>query len=263
VDVGELDVALLNLVLNARDAMPAGGKITLSAEERTLSAGDLYLPAGGRFIVLSVADTGIGISPENIERIFEPFFTTKDRGAGTGLGLSQVYGFAKQAGGSVAVESAPGSGTTVRIVLPCASDSLTSKVPEGSGREHSFSGLNAMVVEDDPAVAKLCTGYLEDMGFKVNSFSSTSAALEALRGNAPPSIILSDILLPGKMDGVEFAHHCRRATPSSAVILMTGYGGSRFDRRQIEFPLIRKPFTGEELRALVEKSIASRTTSFA
>ena len=246
VDSGELELAMLNLCVNARDAMPVGGTITIRAENMTQTIGD---GAPHELVKLSVADHGCGMPPEVIGRAFEPFFTTKDVSKGSGLGLPQVYGFAQQSGGRVSIESKVGSGTVVTVVLPRASAepapaSQGQEVPataDGSRRGH------LLLVEDDREVSMLTQDMLASLGFTVIHVTSADAALGALANGRAVDFVLSDVMMPGGVNGLQLAREIRRRYPALPIALMTGYVESTADMSDGEFKLLQKPYTLEDL----------------
>ena len=247
VDAGELELAILNLCVNARDAMPAGGTITIRAENMTETiAGD----APREFVKLSVTDHGCGMPPEVVGRAFEPFFTTKDVSKGSGLGLPQVYGFAQQSGGRVSIESKVGDGTKVIVVLP-----RTSAEPARASDEHQVPAAptdgsrrgHLLLVEDDHEVSVLTKDMLASLGFTVIHVTSADAALGALANGRVVDFVLSDVMMPGGVNGVELAREIRRRHPNLPIALMTGYVESAADLDDGEFSLLQKPYTVADL----------------
>jgi PAS domain S-box-containing protein len=246
VDAGELELAILNLCVNARDAMPDGGTIGITAENESGVDGD--------FVRLAVRDTGGGMPPEVMERVFEPFFTTKDVGKGSGLGLAQVYGFATQSAGSVGINSEPGRGTIVTLRLPrshrqpvVAAEPIhpaaaVPVLPPQDGRRG-----HVLLVEDDKQVAALTREILDSIGFEVTHAPSAGAALDALAGGLNIDVVFSDIMMPGGMSGLDLARELRRKRPDLPVVLTTGYEGAagRVEREGVA--LIRKPYEIEAL----------------
>ncbi|HZV04177.1 MAG TPA: PAS domain S-box protein [Gemmataceae bacterium] len=258
IDVDELELAMMNLALNAKDAMPSGGVITLSATNAHLDAEDAPDGLSGDFVALTVSDTGCGIPEDVLPKIFDPFFTTKQAGRGTGLGLAQVHGFALQSGGSVGVTSKLGQGTSITLYLPRATTTperdradSTALVPEGG---------TALVVEDNPDVLDATVALVEQLGFQVKIAQNAAAALNAVaRGDI--SIVLSDIVMAGTMDGLELARAIRERNPDLPVILVTGYN-DRSENAIREFTLLRKPYTIADLsraimRVRAEKQLPS------
>jgi PAS domain S-box-containing protein len=238
IDIGEFETALVNLVINARDAMPTGGTITISARNRTLREG----PNPGDFVAISVGDTGLGIAPDILGKIFDPFFTTKPVGKGTGLGLSQVHGFAHQAGGTVMVESELGQGTKVTILLPRQqADTL---VESEETVELGGSGT-VLLVEDNPDVASVSRNLLEQLGFNVRRVADAEAALREIELNHV-DLVFSDIVMPGRLDGLGLARRLREIRPDLPVLLATGYSDAAADVRG-DFPILRKPYEIHQL----------------
>ncbi|MGY4623923.1 ATP-binding protein [Bradyrhizobium sp. USDA 4486] len=243
-DVSELETALLNLVINARDAMPDGGTVTIRARNVVLDEASL----AGEFVAIDIADTGLGIPSDVLDKIFEPFFTTKPIGKGTGLGLSQVHGFAHQAGGTVKVASELGKGTTFTILLPRA-EGAPAREATGSG---SFRGSGTvLLVEDNPDVALVSIGLLEQLGYQVRRVSDAEAALREIETNGV-DFVFSDIVMPGKMDGLGLAHLLRQIRPGLPVLLATGYSDVASGIRG-DFPILRKPYEIHELSEAISK----------
>ena len=243
-DVAELETALVNLVINARDAMPAGGVITLSAHNDAL---DDEAHAGD-YVAISVEDTGTGIAPDLMSRIFDPFFTTKAIGKGTGLGLSQVHGFAHQAGGTVKVASEIGKGTKISILLPRSDVSPT--VEEPRGVETGGSGT-VLLVEDNPDVAIVSANLLEQLGYTVRRVADAEAALREIERDGI-DLVFSDIVMPGKMDGLALARRLRDIRPGLPILLATGYSNAAMNVRG-DFPILRKPYEIHQLSEAIAK----------
>jgi CheY-like chemotaxis protein len=229
VDRTLLESALLNLAVNAKDAMPGGGTLTITAGERLAGAGDGTLPEGRPLVYVTVSDTGTGMAPDVLERAFEPFFTTKEVGKGSGLGLSMVYGFAQQSGGHVAIESEPGRGTSVTILLPAvgARDradgdaagraAAPQAAPSGQGR--------VLVVEDEPQVRHVLCTQLVTLGYAVEAASTAADALDVLTRDANFDVLLADAVLPKGMSGVELARRARAIKPDFRILLTSGAPG--------------------------------------
>lgn len=256
IDPTQLDNAILNLVVNARDAMEGGGRITLSADLRSLD--NEYAAAHphvcpGEYIRVVVHDTGIGMDREVLTRVFEPFFTTKPVGAGTGLGLSMVYGFVSQSGGHVEIESEPGFGTEVCLYLPIALDRAeeTPEPVQQPGRDADLRGdETVLVVEDDPDVRVLVIEILGNYGYKVIAVVDGPAAIEAMRENGHIDVLLSDVVLPNGMLGPDIAREIANHHPQARILLMSGYtrGAVVAENGDFgEFELLRKPFTRAQL----------------
>ncbi|MCS3730756.1 PAS domain S-box-containing protein [Bradyrhizobium betae] len=243
-DASELETALLNLAINARDAMPDGGAVTVSARNVVLHETRLT----GEFVAIDIADTGLGIPSDVVDKIFEPFFTTKPIGKGTGLGLSQVHGFAHQAGGTVKVASELGKGTTFTVLLPRGTDTPTRAIAEAT----PFRGSGTvLLVEDNPDVAVVSIGLLEQLGYRVRRVPDAESALRELEHNGV-DFVFSDIVMPGKMDGLGLAHHLRQIHPGLPILLATGYSEAAADVRG-DFPILRKPYEIHELSEAIAK----------
>jgi signal transduction histidine kinase len=245
VDSGELELAILNLCLNARDAMPNGGVISITVEnvqepERGTSAD---------FVKVSVADNGQGMTPEVKARVFEPFFTTKDIGKGSGLGLPQVYGFAHQSGGQVGIDSEVGVGTIVTLLLPRSMSEPVAKpdLPSGPARFDGERRGHVLLVEDDREVSALTRELLASLGFSITHVSGAEAALGALANSRHIDIVLSDIMMPGGVSGLQLAREIRRRHPEMPILLTTGYVESATGIGDGEFNLLLKPYSLEAL----------------
>ncbi len=209
VDPTQMELVLLNLAINARDAMPDGGVLTIAGSE--LASAPLELAedlAAGSYVVIAITDTGSGMTPEVQERAFEPFFTTKEQGKGTGLGLSQVYGFVRQSGGAVKLRSAPGEGTTVTLYLPRAEVAPVAVVADGSEPPAPATHASILVVDDDDDVRDLVVAMLEELGYRVTAAENGSVALELLSQNSPFDLLLADVAMPG-LSGVDVVHAAR------------------------------------------------------
>jgi PAS domain S-box-containing protein len=237
VDVVEFETALVNLVINARDAMPSGGTITISANNRTIAGAK----DTGDFVEIGVEDTGQGVAPDILTKIFDPFFTTKPVGKGTGLGLSQVHGFVHQAGGAVSVKSELGKGTRVTILLP--RERAIRRVDDDAV-EIGASGT-VLLVEDNPEVASVSRNLLEQLGYSVLRAADAAAALRELERH-DIDLVFSDIVMPGELDGLGLANHLRRTRPELPVLLATGYSDAAADVRG-DFPILRKPYEIHQL----------------
>ena len=248
VDVGELEIALVNLVMNARDAMPDGGTVTIAAENLSvIEEGDTIAP--GEYVAISVIDTGVGIPPDVLSKVFEPFFTTKPIGKGTGLGLSQVYGFAHQAGGTVRVKSELGRGTTISMLLPRA-EAIAPDAGSGEAGTPLQSGT-VLLVEDNPEVASASTGLLEQLGYSVRWVPNAEAALKEIEKDGI-DLVFSDIVMPGRMDGLGLARLIKKNHPGLPILLATGYSEAA-QSAHADFPILRKPYQMHELsKALSE-----------
>ena len=253
-DPNELELALVNLVVNARDAMTAAGKITIAANNvRLTRASDP--PLEGEFVALAVTDTGSGIDPKVLPRIFEPFFTTKDVSKGTGLGLSQVYGFTHQSGGGIWAESVQGQGTTITMYLPRSQRIVSDMQPELRCVPESGSGT-VLVIEDNPEVAKVSSMLLKQIGYDAVVVGTAEAALKELGSNPAIDLVFSDVVMPGKIDGTELAGMIRERYPKMPILLTSGYSTAA-ERAEKQFPLLRKPY---QISALAEAIAAVRSS---
>ena len=225
VDGSELEATMLNLALNARDAMPDGGKLTIETSNAYLDDEYCRQHSGiepGQYVLISVTDNGVGMDRNTADRAFEPFFTTKEAGKGTGLGLSQVYGFMKQSGGHVKIYSERGEGTTVKLYLPrCDGEETTASAPEEGGAARG-RGETILVVEDDDGVRQYASEILRDLNYQVIEARDSATALRLLEADKPFDLLLTDVVLPGK-NGRELADEVLRRRPGVKVIFMTGY----------------------------------------
>ncbi|SEQ85313.1 Signal transduction histidine kinase regulating C4-dicarboxylate transport system [Faunimonas pinastri] len=246
-DPSQLELALLNVGLNARDAMPNGGLIRFEARNIVLPDDD-GVPQ--QYVSISVRDTGTGIPPEIRDRVLEPFFTTKEIGKGSGLGLSQAFGFATQSGGRMRIESEPGSGTMIVFKLP-AVVAAAAEVQQASApvpTDVTWSG-RVLMVEDDPAIGEMVGETLREAGYDVTLAITAPDALLAMGRDPAFDLVFSDIMMPGGMNGVELARAIRQAHPSLPILLATGYSEAASNRSAREFPLMTKPYDIGELQA--------------
>jgi len=264
-DRAQLEQVLLNLAVNARDAMPGGGVLTIEAENVEFTSPRqtpfMELPAG-RYVLLAVADTGHGMSEETLLRVFEPFFTTKDRGKGTGLGLASVYGIVRQSGGSITVESGEGEGARFVIYLPRASGTVVREEAPTHGATEAGSGT-ILLAEDEAALLSVATRILQNLGYTVIGAPSAEAALD-IAGRHPGKIdlLLTDVIMPGE-SGPVLAARLTRQRPGLRVLFMSGYAGDELGvhgvlDRTVE--LLQKPFTAQELASRVQNALASPGT---
>ena len=263
VDPGQIENAILNLGINARDAMVGGGKLTIEAGNAMLDDEYARLHEDvhpGQYVMVGVTDTGTGIPPELLERVFEPFFSTKPEGKGTGLGLSMVYGFVKQSGGHVKLYSEPGQGTTVKIYLPRAhqaEDALAdeSAAPVRGGTE------TVLVVEDDDEVRETAVSLLTDLGYSVLKAREAMGALSVVESGVPIDVLFTDVVMPGPLRSPELARKAKERLPNLAVLFTSGYTenaivhGGRLDRG---VELLSKPYTREALARKIRHVIANQ-----
>ncbi|GAW40437.1 Blue-light-activated protein [Brevundimonas sp. SH203] len=267
VDPAQFEAALLNLIVNARDALGdvtgpkgrSGSRITVQTREVQVAAGDVAELTPGRYVCVAVIDNGEGMSPDILDRVFEPFFTTKGVGKGTGLGLSQVYGFARQSGGGVQIVSAPGQGAEIRLYLPPLS-------PEDAAGESApvetdaslIEGGRLLLVEDDPGVAAVALEILAELGLDVDLAENGQDALRAL-DRTSYDMMLTDVVMPGGMSGVDLARAAARSWPEMRIALVSGYVGEDVDEvlADTPWPLLRKPYSSDQLRGLLEQMTAA------
>jgi PAS domain S-box-containing protein len=245
-DPTEFETAIVNLVLNARDAMPDGGAVRISARNRQLK--DREHP--GEYVCITVSDNGVGIPDDVIAKVFDPFFTTKSVGKGTGLGLSQVHGFTSQAGGFVTIKSRLNEGTEVAVCLPRG---------EGPSAMREVQALAAgagtvLLVEDNPDVASSSTLLLEELGYRVKWVSDAEAAIHEIEKDGI-DVVFSDIVMPGRMDGLGLARHLKQSHPAIPIVLASGYSDAA-RKSGAEFPIIHKPYELHELSKALEQARA-------
>jgi PAS domain S-box-containing protein len=258
VDKSELDLALVNLALNARDAMPDGGRVLIAAENVHFDAGAAPegLPiegSAGDFVALSVADTGSGIPPELLSRVVEPFFTTKGPDKGTGLGLSQVYGFARRSDGTVTIDSEVGRGTKVTVYLPRTHAAITASSPQDDGQYVSLGRQTILVVEDNPEVRHVAVALLEQLGYRTIEVEDAAAALDILAAGTSVALVFSDVVLPGQTDGLALARIVADRYPNIPIVLTTGY--TKVFETAPAFPVLRKPYQISALGRVVQQSL--------
>jgi signal transduction histidine kinase len=249
IDAGELELAIINLCVNSRDAMSGGGLITIAVQNVTVADEN---GISQDCVKLSVADTGSGMPPEVSARAFEPFFTTKDVSKGSGLGLPQVYGFAQQSGGRVSIDSMVGQGTTVTVLLPRSFNepvaaTRTSVLGSGPSSHDGTRRGHVLLVEDDKEVSALTREMLSCLGFHVTHVASPDAALGALANERAIDFVLSDIMMPGGVSGVDLAREIRSRQPGLSVVLTTGYVEAAAGLKDGEFRLLPKPYSLEAL----------------
>ncbi|CAN5784189.1 hypothetical protein BH11PSE8_BH11PSE8_33070 [soil metagenome] len=273
-----LEAALLNIALNARDAMPEGGTLSCNVAPCDVlpaaAQADIDAPAHGAagapaaapgeaaeagtggFVAVALRDTGTGMPPAVLERVFEPFYTTKEPGRGTGLGLSTAYGFVKQSHGTIVVESEPGRGTCVTLYLPRERRAVARTMAPRAGSTEALNGLDAMLVEDDLEVMAVSLSFLQHLGCRVRAYASGEHALLALEREPPPTLLLSDVALGEGMRGTELARRVQQRWPQVAVLLVSGYlpepdDGATFASSEV----LTKPFSREQLAAAMLRAL--------
>ncbi len=268
-DPTQLELAIINIAVNARDAMPRGGTLTISARNETGGAAGESIQSA--FVRLSFKDTGVGMNTSTLQRIFEPFYTTKEVGKGSGLGLPQVYGFAQQSGGDVQVESHPQQGTTVSLLLPRSTRAYlhgngaysaeTVHVEPAAKQDISRTRWSVLLVEDDDEVAALTAEMLAQLGYEATRVSNAAAALGALANGRRIDVVFTDVMMPGGMNGAELACEIRLRRPDVHVILTTGYDGDAVAAARAQnLPLLRKPYRLEALSRILDSvAVATHT----
>ena len=262
-DVSQFETALVNMVVNARDAMDGEGTLTVRVEEVSgMPAIRGHRGGTGPFVAVSLSDTGVGIAPDRLVQIFEPFYTTKEVGRGTGLGLSQVYGFAKQSGGDVAVESEVGRGTTFTIFLPRA-EKATRDDASDEGRSLAAvkdgRGRRVLVVEDNIEVGRFSTQLLQDLGYETTWAANAAEALSCLETGQAFDVVFSDVVMPG-INGIELGQEIRLRYPDLPVILTSGYSHVLAEKGRHGFELLQKPYAAEELSRMLRRVSRHRST---
>lgn len=255
IDTTQAEVALLNVLINARDAMAQAERkqVTVQTQNVEITSHDLAMYhqlAPGRYVSLAVSDTGAGMPPDVVSRVMEPFFTTKDEGQGTGLGLSMVYGFVKQSGGTVRIYSEVGEGTTVRLYFPASSEFANDLQAAKSRAIDKGGSETILIVEDKPDVAVIAQMFLEDAGYRILTASSGREAIEVLEQHPEVDAVFTDLIMPGGMNGVVLAREARRMLPRIKILLTTGYADASIQRTDVggaEFGVVNKPYTQKEL----------------
>jgi CheY-like chemotaxis protein len=261
-DGNQFENALLNVAINARDAMPEGGRLTIQTANVKLGRGDAntghdVIP--GEYVVTAVSDTGAGMTEETLRQAFEPFFTTKPSGLGTGLGLSQVYGFVKQSGGHIKLYSEPGAGSTVRIYLPRHIDvgTIQARQPEPKIPAPLHGTETVLVVEDDPTVREFAHDALTFLGYRVFAADSADAAMKSLVEHSDIALLFTDIGMP-RTSGLQLAEDAARIRPRLKILFTTGYGPAAVANSRLAAPsthLLPKPYTIESLAKLVRATL--------
>ena len=254
IDPAQFESAVLNLIVNARDAMPSGGRVTVESRNVHLDSAavaKMGLPPGA-YVMVAVRDDGTGLDSETLLRVFEPFFTTKDVGKGSGLGLSQVYGFTKSARGHVEIESELGRGTVVKLYFPKSTDAATEESRQASSKvplRPAADGETVLLVEDDEQVLGMAVESLEELRYTVIVAHNAAEALDHLAGPARIDIMFSDVVMPGGMNGAQLADQARRLRPELKVLLTSGYVSAQSEGQVLEseLPVLSKPYQRDEL----------------
>jgi two-component system NtrC family sensor kinase len=256
VDPNELELAILNVAVNARDAMPDGGRLTVTAWNASQADVD-QVGLTGEFIVLSLTDTGCGIPEDILPHVFEPFYTTKEVGKGTGLGLSQVYGFAQQSGGAATIRAERGRGTTVTIYLPRTKEMASDKNAPPARHSSAKHQGHILLVEDNSDISNVTRINLEELGYEVTHVSTAREAMDLLRQNRSFDLVFSDIVMPGDMNGVDLARIIRERYPTLPVLLTTGYSSVAQTAMNEGLPILRKPYDLNDLSVHIERTKGS------
>ena len=257
IDPIELQLCLLNLGFNARDAMPSGGILRISAKNQTLQ--DDRLGLAGHYVTIEIADNGLGIPPEILPRVFEPFITTKEIGAGSGLGLSHVHGFVHQSGGAVDIESEPGKGTIVRMYLPATKPPTADAAPATAESACGAAGT-VLVVEDQPSLAELAAELFAQWRLEIKVVHRASTALAMLREGEKVDLVFADITMADGIDGLELAEIMKNEFPNIPILLTGGDGDGASDAVARGFQVIRKPYLMEELGMWLRRFFGLRST---
>ena len=265
VDPSEIENAVLNLAINARDAMPDGGRLVIQTENASIDPGTSRAEVGqkpGDFVRVSVTDTGVGMPPDVLAKAFEPFFTTKEGGRGTGLGLSTIYGFAQQSGGFAQIYSELGEGTTVNIYLPrtdAAAPAISEKMPEDI--LFSEHGECILVVEDNEAVREVAMQRLEGLGYAVLEAASGASAIAVLEQGAPVAVVFSDVVMTGGISGFDLARWIGQHRPEAGVLLTSGFSAEALEDKAgggHAIKLLRKPYSRRELSVALRQALSTR-----
>ncbi len=238
--------------------MPEGGFLTVRLRRVALIPDDMVDGLTGAFVAVSVTDTGTGIPAEILPRVFDPFFTTKEVGRGTGLGLSQVYGFARQSAGTVTIDSIVGKTTTVTLYIPRTLEPLPPVTRAPYTETHLPNGHSVLLVEDNDEVAEVGAGFLRDLGLSVTCVPDGQSALAALKDGRHYDIVLSDVIMPGSISGIDLAREIRVLWPELPVLLTTGYINNEDAARREGLTILRKPYDQARLREAIEAAIAAK-----
>jgi CheY-like chemotaxis protein len=259
-DINQFETTLVNLAVNARDAMNAKGRLTIKVQKVDhVPAGPARERRSGDFVAISVADTGCGIPAEKLEAIFEPFYTTKEVGKGTGLGLSQVFGFAKQSGGEIEVRSELGRGSVFTLFLARAESLPAAPALAAAPEQHAADqGMDLLIVEDNETLAQMTCELLSTLGYSTTWAANAAAALELLAEDASRfDLVFSDVIMPG-MSGIEFGELVRQRYPGLPVVLTSGYNEVMVERGRHGFALVQKPYVSDTLVRVFRKTIAEQ-----
>jgi PAS domain S-box-containing protein len=267
VDAGEVEAAVLNLAINARDAMPDGGKLAIRTDNAMLEDGEIGFEGpltGGEYVRISVSDNGAGMTKETLSRVFEPFFTTKAPGRGTGLGLSTIYGFVKQSNGNITIYSELGTGTTVNLYLPRSSDEKNAQQAGAAPEVHTARGERVLVVEDNRDVRALTVKRFERLGYQVVECVTGAEAKDALKNGLEVDIVFTDIMMPGGLTGIDLARWVGENRPKLPVILTTGFAeeiaGTTTAGKE-RWTILRKPYTQKDLANVVRTVLEKQAVS--
>jgi CheY-like chemotaxis protein len=257
-DAAHFETALVNMAVNARDAMDGEGELSIRVSRTSELPEELQPSSAESYVAISVTDTGHGIPPKDLDKIFEPFFTTKEVGKGTGLGLSQVYGFTAQSEGEVRIDSAPGRGTTVTLLLPCSDEPAAVPAPSGQAKPGVCPGdsCRILVVDDNEEVGAFAQALLVELGHQVVRAASGAEALERFDEDEI-DLVFTDIVMPG-MDGLELADRLRARAPGLPIILATGFSEQIAGSAERKLPVLFKPYKPEALAAAVDQAMAER-----
>lgn len=267
VDAGEVEAAVINLAINARDAMPDGGKLTIRTDNAVLEEGEVGFEGpltAGEYVKISVSDNGTGMTKETLARVFEPFFTTKAPGRGTGLGLSTIYGFVKQSQGNITIYSEPGVGTTVNLYLPRSVQSRNASMDEVPAATRLAAGESVLVVEDNRDVRALTVKRFERLGYNVVECVTGAEAKEALQNGLAVELVFTDIMMPGGMTGIDLAKWIAETRPKLPIILTTGFAEEIAGTVATEtepWTILRKPYAQKDLVAVLRKVLEKQTAT--
>lgn len=267
VDAGEVEAAVINLAINARDAMPDGGKLAIRTDNATLEEGEIGFEGpltAGEYVRISVSDNGTGMTKETLHRVFEPFFTTKPPGRGTGLGLSTIYGFVKQSQGNITIYSEPGTGTTVNLYLPRSVDTKNAHQSAAVPETLQATGETVLVVEDNRDVRALTVKRFERLGYRVIECVTGAEAKETLKGGLAVDLVFTDIMMPGGMTGIDLGKWIAVNRPGLPVILTTGFAeeiAGTVTSGEETWAILRKPYAQKDLAKIMRAVLDKRTAA--